>query len=126
MIEKGFYHPDRGYWQTIGDPSEEIRNSYPEGTIETPLRPSQLHTWNGSSWDAPSQAVLDDYAGRVVRGMRGNKLATEVDPVVMNSLRWNSMTANQQQAWADYRQALLDIPQQAGFPNNVTWPSKPE
>ena len=31
-----------------------------------------------------------------------------------------------QAAWATYRQSLRDIPQQAGFPSNVTWPSKPE
>jgi hypothetical protein len=28
--------------------------------------------------------------------------------------------------WALYRQALRDVPQQAGFPDNVTWPTKPE
>ena len=28
-------------------------------------------------------------------------------------------------AWATYRQALRDVPQQAGFPENVTWPQKP-
>jgi hypothetical protein len=28
-------------------------------------------------------------------------------------------------AWAAYRQALRDIPQQAGFPENVTWPITP-
>ena len=27
-----------------------------------------------------------------------------------------------QAAWATYRQALRDIPQQAGFPFNVVWP----
>jgi len=27
--------------------------------------------------------------------------------------------------WAAYRQALRDIPQQAGFPNNITWPTSP-
>jgi hypothetical protein len=31
-----------------------------------------------------------------------------------------------QSAWAAYRQSLRDVPQQAGFPSNVTWPSKPE
>lgn len=31
-----------------------------------------------------------------------------------------------QAAWAAYRQSLRDVPQQAGFPSNVTWPSKPE
>lgn len=29
-------------------------------------------------------------------------------------------------AWATYRQALRDIPSQAGFPNEVTWPTEPE
>lgn len=28
--------------------------------------------------------------------------------------------------WAPYRQALRDVPQQAGFPDNITWPTKPE
>ena len=28
-------------------------------------------------------------------------------------------------AWANYRQALRDVPQQAGFPTNVTWPTEP-
>lgn len=28
-------------------------------------------------------------------------------------------------AWAAYRQALRDIPQQAGFPTSIDWPVKP-
>ena len=28
--------------------------------------------------------------------------------------------------WLDYRQALRDVPQQAGFPENVVFPDKPE
>jgi len=31
-----------------------------------------------------------------------------------------------QAAWAEYRQALRDLPQQAGFPTEITWPVKPE
>tara|TARA_A100001234_G_scaffold26979_1_gene21082 strand:+ start:700 stop:981 length:282 start_codon:yes stop_codon:yes gene_type:complete len=27
--------------------------------------------------------------------------------------------------WRTYRQALRDIPEQSGFPNDVTWPTKP-
>jgi hypothetical protein len=30
-----------------------------------------------------------------------------------------------QTAWATYRQALRDIPDQQGFPENVEWPVKP-
>lgn len=28
-------------------------------------------------------------------------------------------------AWAAYRQALRDVPEQDGFPSNVEWPTKP-
>lgn len=39
-------------------------------------------------------------------------------------------TANSDVVMSDamraYRQALRDLPQQAGFPNDVTWPTKPE
>lgn len=28
--------------------------------------------------------------------------------------------------WATYRQALRDVPSQAGFPNTIVWPSEPE
>ena len=65
-------------------------------------------------------------AGDRVRAERDMKLATEVDPIAGNTLRWAALTAEQQQAWADYRQALLDIPQQDGFPHDVVWPTKPE
>ena len=29
-------------------------------------------------------------------------------------------------AWATYRQALRDVPSQAGFPHDIVWPTKPE
>lgn len=29
------------------------------------------------------------------------------------------------EAWKAYRQALRDVPEQAGFPEAVTWPEKP-
>jgi len=30
-----------------------------------------------------------------------------------------------QQAWAEYRQALRDVPDQTGFPTHIDWPTKP-
>ena len=35
------------------------------------------------------------------------------------------LTTEQKQAWAEYRQALRDVPEQIGFPENVIWPSTP-
>jgi hypothetical protein len=38
----------------------------------------------------------------------------------------NPLTAEQQSAWATYRQALRDIPEQPGYPLNVVWPTPPQ
>ena len=49
-MEQGFFHPDRGYWQTISAPTEEVLASYPIGTVEVPLQPGYGYVWNGSEW----------------------------------------------------------------------------
>lgn len=59
-----------------------------------------------------------------IRSQR-DQLLSEVDIVVSNPLRWNDMTKLDQQLWSEYRQLLLDVPQQEGFPSNVIWPIKP-
>lgn len=78
-----------------------------------------------AAYSPPTQAELDAIAASEIRAQRDYKLQTEVDPIAGNTLRWNVLTADQQQAWADYRQALLDVPQQSGFPHDVVWPTKP-
>jgi hypothetical protein len=125
-MSKGFYHPDRGYWQTNTDPSEEVLNSYPDGTVEVELKPSVFHDMVDGVWVEWSQEKKDESLARHVRSERDRTLRVNVDTVVSNPLRWASMSAEEQQAWADYRQALLDIPDQEGFPHNVNWPTKPE
>jgi hypothetical protein len=74
----------------------------------------------------PTQEELDAAAAEAVRAERGTKLASEVDPVVSNPLRWADLTAEKQAEWAAYRRALLDITAQSGFPHSVVWPTKPE
>ena len=73
----------------------------------------------------PTQAELDEAAAQAVRATRDMKLATEADPIAGNALRWAALDADTQAAWAAYRQALLDVPAQAGFPHSVTWPEVP-
>ena len=74
----------------------------------------------------PTQEELDAAAAETVRAQRDSLLATQVDPVVSNPLRWADLSAEQQAAWADYRRALLDITAQAGFPHDVVWPVAPQ
>ena len=60
------------------------------------------------------------------RAERDRLLVENVDPVVCNPFRWEALTAEKQAEWAAYRTALLDITDQAGFPTDITWPTKPE
>lgn len=69
----------------------------------------------GSEWVVGWNLVaLDETEARALR----DKLLASTD--------W---TANSDvvmsEAMRAYRQALRDLPQQAGFPQNVTWPTKP-
>jgi hypothetical protein len=59
------------------------------------------------------------------RRARDLKLNGDVDPIVSNVLRWNGMSEAKKTEWTNYRQALLDVPEQEGFPNTITWPTKP-
>lgn len=80
---------------------------------------------NFTAYVAPTQAELDAAAAAQVRGERDDILATVVDPLVSNPLRWADLTAAKQTEWTQYRTDLLNVPQQSGFPNTVTWPTEP-
>jgi hypothetical protein len=50
MTELGFYHPDRGYWQTNGGDANKLLLTYPIGTITVPVKPGEDFVWDGSIW----------------------------------------------------------------------------
>jgi hypothetical protein len=57
-----------------------------------------------------------------IRSQRDSFLA-DMDSI--SSIRWAMMAKTQQTAWKKYRQALLDVPEQSGFPFAVNWPLLP-
>ena len=76
-------------------------------------------TWLQKAKDAELAAEAEK-----VRNYRDNLLNT-CDTVYCNAEKWSAMTAEQQQAWEAYKQALRDVPTQAGFPYTVNWPAMP-
>ena len=69
-----------------------------------------------AEWDA-WEASANDRKGEDVRRER-DLLLKETD--------WMASTdVTLSDAWRTYRQALRDVPAQSGFPNDVTWPTKP-
>lgn len=73
--------------------------------------------WLTRAKDADYEAVADE-----VRAERGRLLAAS-DWTQMPD---GALTPEEKAAWAVYRQALRDIPEQAGFPYDVSFPVKPE
>lgn len=72
----------------------------------------------------PSRGDIVIQLAKDMRYERDLLLRETVD--TLNAVRWASMTNTQQSAWTNYRQALLDVPAQEGFPKTIVWPSKPE
>ena len=77
-MAKGFYHPDRGYWQTIGEVPQRIIDGYPIGTVEVPLKPSAIHEWQNGAWvevtPDPAEILAAERAAMVCTRQQG-KLA---------------------------------------------------
>jgi len=74
--------------------------------------------------EAYNQAPID-MLPTIIREQRDEKLLQEVDPIVTNPLRWAELTEDKQAEWTQYRTDLLNLPAQSGFPNTITWPTKP-
>ena len=111
-------HPDYGWIPYTLDPSDT------DNTVNN----SELMSLIGADFTAyvaPTQAELDAETADQVRSDRDYKLLTEVDPLVTNPLRWAELTSDKQTEWSQYRTDLLNVPQQSGFPNTITWPTKP-
>lgn len=116
-IDVEYNHPEFGWIPFTARPDDieplgvEIYNAALAGEYG-PIAP----------YDGPSeQEILESE----MRGQR-DSLLSELDAFVSNPLRWASLSAEQQQELADYRQALLDVPQQEGFPDEIDWPEFPE
>ena len=98
--------------------------------------------------DGKSMSVPLDHANRhyaeIVRQVDAGELVVEPDPGpseeqlaaearserdrLLKESDWTQVpdAPVDHQAWAEYRQALRDVPQQTGFPTDINWPTKPE
>ena len=98
-----------------------------EPTAEKPIVKYREVNWQIEQYAeaAPVAAVPEPTSEQQEMQIRAqrNLLLTQCD---WTQLPDAPLTAEQKQAWAEYRQALRDVPEQAGFPENVAWPLVPE
>jgi len=71
-----------------------------------------------SDMDQQAKDILDATQAKAARQDRTEMLQTS---------DWTQLadSSADKTAWATYRQALRDIPSQAGFPWTITWPAQP-
>ena len=76
--------------------------------------------------EAAYKAQKDAEQAAAIRAERDRKLA-QCDWVTIKAIdaSMDGFGIQLPQVWMDYRKALRDIPAQAGFPWNVTWPEQP-
>jgi len=110
-------HPEHSWIPYTVDPADT------DTTIDNDAVLALIGT-DFTAYVAPTQAELDAELATDVRSDRNARLA-EVDAIAGNTLRWADLTAAKQAEWSQYRTDLLAVPQQSGFPHNVTWPTKP-
>lgn len=114
----------------LSDGDQYVEGAYPDDQYYIkdsafylyPEKPDYPVTFNKTTeaWEWNEQASWDQ-----LRYDRDIKLKNDVDPIVGNPLRWADLTAAKQQEYADYRLALLTLPQNTNDPRNPTWPTPP-
>jgi hypothetical protein len=127
-------HPNTSFPK---NPNEELLADYGVVRVYPTDRPEVDHTknvndgtpalqdgkwvqvWNITDATAEEVEQRTEQQAEQVRAQRNAKLS-ESD--------WTQVADApvDKQAWADYRQALREVPDQAGFPWSVEWPTKPE
>ncbi len=119
-IDVEINHPQHGWIPYTLDPADT------DNTINNDEVMALIGT-DFAAYVAPTPPTAEELATAAAAQVRSQRdqLLLEVDAFVGNPLRWAALTSEQQTAWATYRTALLDVPQQAGFPDTITWPTKP-
>ena len=119
LIDCEVNHPEYGWLPTTLSVTDDFDN----GIFSIPELYS--HIVSTGNYVVMPQVEKGNRKSAVVRGMRDSKLTSKVDPIVSNPLRYGELAPEKQTELLVYRQALLKVPQQYGFPFNVTWPQEP-
>ena len=93
------------------------------------LRGDELE-WLSTDIEQPSDAEIEAEVARLIAEQPAKEARAERDRLLTES-DWVTIRATDTgdpvpTEWLDYRQALRDITEQSGFPDNVEWPQEPE
>jgi hypothetical protein len=124
-IEPGIFdceilHPTRGWLpftsnaNDSADHGKAIHSDFIGGA-----RPTRQMTVE----EAQARATMKREVAAMYARLDRNALLATTDHLVANDV-WPTLTQSEQEAIAQYRQALRDVPQQPNFPETLTFPDK--
>jgi hypothetical protein len=98
-------------------------NRVVNGQIEPlPANPSDSSRYYEFDYVSGTWQLNSDIS-QVLSRVTRNKMLADIDRI--NPVWYASLASEQQTELVAYRQALLDVPQQEGFPAQLEWPAKP-
>lgn len=102
--------------------AEFLENQYVENGIlvDMPSQPDKNYVFDYSE----KQWVFDAVKASSAAMQQRDSLLKD-GPDRISPIWYDSMTQDQKNAWAEYRQALLDITLQPNYPHDIIWPIKP-
>lgn len=118
LAEFGVYPATVAEVPTFTDRTQTIT----QNETATQVNGAWVYGWTVVDKTAEEVTAYDIAKGVTVRSQRDELLAS-CDWMAIKAFEAGTGVATE---WATYRQALRDVSAQAGFPNDITWPKKPE
>ena len=114
IVKADYTH--KKYWvKTSGELKIFELGEEPDATVTDQAPPDPDAVWATDKWEIPVSVTAA--RARVKR----SQLLNESDYLMMPDYPLGTKKS----AWETYRKSLRDLPEQAGFPNTITWPTKP-
>ena len=119
--------PDVGEWQVaVKDGVEEVDGVWQEKWVTQEMFTEYTETdEDGVETTVTVQDQIDAKVAADNAALESAERATR-DELLKATDHYGLSDVTMTEAMATYRQALRDVPQQAGFPSTITWPEKPE
>ena len=119
LTKEGHYYIDM---QSL---SEYEISMLPKGDRIVKARPQSWYDWNEKTSDWDYNKASHIASETITQRAKRDELLEQLDKIVSNPLRYNSFDKTIQTKLATYRNLLLNVPQQDGFPLSIMWPTNP-
>ena len=118
--------PDVGEWQVaVKDGVEQVDGVWQEKWVTQEMFTEYTETdEDGVETTVTVQDQIDAKVAADNAALEATERATR-DDLLKATDHYGLSDVSMTEAMTAYRQALRDVPQQEGFPNTITWPTKP-